>query len=297
MSRAFVNDPWNRWLAHPFHPPQVVGIDLGTTNSAVAAMEGGKPTIITNAEGGRTTPSVVAFTKNGDRLVGQVCTLHLTGGLGLGANAGTAAQLAATPHPCTAHLLLLLRAACMSLSQMYLVILMAARRCRVPTPQDWFHPPLAPALNHQPNSQAPPARLESPCSLPASARPLQIAKRQGVVNPENTFFSVKRFIGRKMNEVTDECKQVPYQVLEDSSGNVKIKSSNAGKDFAPEEISAQVGGAVTGDPGWVARRPPGRRYHATREVLLRLLRCGAEVWAVVRTASGVAEPQQEQKAG
>lgn len=53
-------------------PVQVVGIDLGTTNSAVAAMEGGKPTVITNAEGARTTPSVVAFTKNGDRLVGQV---------------------------------------------------------------------------------------------------------------------------------------------------------------------------------------------------------------------------------
>jgi hypothetical protein len=53
-------------------PPQVVGIDLGTTNSAAAAMEGGKPTIVPNAEGGRTTPSVVAFTKNGDRLVGQV---------------------------------------------------------------------------------------------------------------------------------------------------------------------------------------------------------------------------------
>lgn len=56
---------------------QVVGIDLGTTNSAVAAMEGGKPTIITNAEGGRTTPSVVAFTKTGDRLVGQVCAAVL----------------------------------------------------------------------------------------------------------------------------------------------------------------------------------------------------------------------------
>lgn len=55
---------------------QVVGIDLGTTNSAVAAMEGGKPTIIPNAEGGRTTPSVVAFTKAGDRLVGQVQCLH-----------------------------------------------------------------------------------------------------------------------------------------------------------------------------------------------------------------------------
>lgn len=58
----------------PFNT-QVVGIDLGTTNSAVAAMEGGKPTIITNAEGGRTTPSVVAFTKAGDRLVGQVSVL------------------------------------------------------------------------------------------------------------------------------------------------------------------------------------------------------------------------------
>ena len=57
---------------YPNYHHQVVGIDLGTTNSAVAAMEGGKPTIITNAEGGRTTPSVVAFTKTGDRLVGQV---------------------------------------------------------------------------------------------------------------------------------------------------------------------------------------------------------------------------------
>ncbi|KAI3437886.1 hypothetical protein D9Q98_000331 [Chlorella vulgaris] len=117
---------------------KVVGIDLGTTNSAVAAMEGGKPTIITNAEGGRTTPSVVAFTKAGDRLVGQ------------------------------------------------------------------------------------------------------IAKRQAVVNPENTFFSVKRFIGRKMSEVQEESKQVPYRVISDSNTNVKIASSNAGKEFAPEEISAIV---------------------------------------------------------
>ncbi|KAK9909528.1 hypothetical protein WJX75_003699 [Coccomyxa subellipsoidea] len=117
---------------------KVVGIDLGTTNSAVAAMEGGKPTIVTNAEGARTTPSVVAYTKSGDRLVGQ------------------------------------------------------------------------------------------------------IAKRQGVVNPENTFASVKRFIGRKMNEVQEESKQVPYKLVEDSNGNVKIVSSNAGKDFAAEEISAQV---------------------------------------------------------
>eukprot|EP00877_Chromochloris_zofingiensis_P009671 jgi/Chrzof1/4958/Cz15g06100.t1 len=124
---------------------KVVGIDLGTTNSAVAAMEGGKPTIITNAEGGRTTPSVVAFTKTGDRLVGQ------------------------------------------------------------------------------------------------------IAKRQAVVNPENTFFSVKRFIGRKMNEVKEEAKQVPYVLTEDSSGNVKIKCPNAGKEFAAEEISAQVLRKLTGD--------------------------------------------------
>ncbi|GFH25759.1 uncharacterized protein HaLaN_23771, partial [Haematococcus lacustris] len=99
---------------------KVVGIDLGTTNSAVAAMEGGKPTIITNAEGGRTTPSVVAFTKTGDRLVGQ------------------------------------------------------------------------------------------------------------------------RFIGRKMEEVKDESKQVPYKLVEDGSRNVKIRSSNVNKEFAPEEISAQV---------------------------------------------------------
>jgi len=124
---------------------KVVGIDLGTTNSAVAAMEGGKPTIITNAEGQRTTPSVVAYTKNGDQLVGQ------------------------------------------------------------------------------------------------------IAKRQGVVNPENTFFSVKRFIGRKMNETTEECTQVPYKVTSDSAGNVKIKSDTAGKEFAPEEISAQVLRKLCGD--------------------------------------------------
>jgi chaperone protein DnaK len=117
---------------------KVVGIDLGTTNSAVAAMEGGKPTIITNAEGGRTTPSVVAYSKNGDRLVGQ------------------------------------------------------------------------------------------------------IAKRQAVVNPEDTFFSVKRFIGRKMGEVKEESTQVPYKVISDSNGNVKIVSTNASKEFAPEEISATV---------------------------------------------------------
>ena len=117
---------------------KVVGIDLGTTNSAVAAMEGGKPTIVTNAEGGRTTPSVVAYTKSGDQLVGQ------------------------------------------------------------------------------------------------------IAKRQGVVNPENTFFSVKRFIGRRMDEISGESTQVPYSVKKDANGNVKLDCPALGKEFAAEEISAQV---------------------------------------------------------
>jgi len=117
---------------------KTVGIDLGTTNSAVAFMEGGKPAIVPNAEGGRTTPSVVAFNKNGDRLVGQ------------------------------------------------------------------------------------------------------IAKRQAMVNPTNTFFSIKRFIGRKMSEVTEELKQVPYEVSQDDRGNIKLSSDNANKKFAPEEISAMV---------------------------------------------------------
>jgi molecular chaperone DnaK len=117
---------------------KVVGIDLGTTNSCVAVMEGGKPTVIANAEGFRTTPSVVAFAKNGDRLVGQ------------------------------------------------------------------------------------------------------IAKRQAVMNPENTFYSVKRFIGRRFDEVTHEATEVSYKVLRDSSGNVKLDCPVAGKQFAPEEISAQV---------------------------------------------------------
>jgi molecular chaperone DnaK len=116
---------------------KVVGIDLGTTNSCVAVMEGGKPTVIANAEGFRTTPSVVAFTKNGDRLVGQ------------------------------------------------------------------------------------------------------IAKRQAVMNPENTFYSVKRFIGRKFSEVTHEATEVSYKVL-NVNGNVKLDCPSQGKQFAPEEISAQV---------------------------------------------------------
>jgi molecular chaperone DnaK len=116
---------------------KVVGIDLGTTNSCVAVMEGGKPTVIANAEGFRTTPSVVAFAKNGDRLVGQ------------------------------------------------------------------------------------------------------IAKRQAVMNPENTFYSVKRFIGRRFDEVTHEATEVSYKVL-NANGNVKLDCPAAGKQFAPEEISAQV---------------------------------------------------------
>ncbi|MBD2772984.1 molecular chaperone DnaK [Iningainema tapete] len=117
---------------------KVVGIDLGTTNSCVAVMEGGKPTVIANAEGFRTTPSVVAFAKNGDRLVGQ------------------------------------------------------------------------------------------------------IAKRQAVMNPENTFYSVKRFIGRRFDEVTHEATEVSYKVLRDGNGNVKVDCPTLKKQFAPEEISAQV---------------------------------------------------------
>ncbi len=117
---------------------KVVGIDLGTTNSCVAVMEGGKPTVIANAEGFRTTPSVVAYAKNGDRLVGQ------------------------------------------------------------------------------------------------------IAKRQAVMNPGNTFYSVKRFIGRRYDEVTNETKEVAYKVLRDGNGNVKLDCPAQSKQFAPEEISAQV---------------------------------------------------------
>ncbi|MFP4133596.1 MAG: molecular chaperone DnaK [Halothece sp.] len=116
---------------------KVVGIDLGTTNSCVAVMEGGKPTVISNAEGFRTTPSVVGYAKNGDRLVGQ------------------------------------------------------------------------------------------------------IAKRQGVMNPENTFYSVKRFIGRKADEIEEEAKEVSYSVTR-SGDNVKLECPNQDKQFAPEEISAQV---------------------------------------------------------
>ncbi|MBD1875174.1 molecular chaperone DnaK [Nodosilinea sp. FACHB-131] len=125
---------------------KVVGIDLGTTNSVVAVMEGGKPTVIANAEGFRTTPSVVAYAKNGDRLVGQ------------------------------------------------------------------------------------------------------IAKRQAVMNTENTFYSVKRFIGRRYDEVKTESTEVAYKVL-NVGNNVKIDCPQAGQQFSPEEISAQILRKLADDAG------------------------------------------------
>jgi molecular chaperone DnaK len=114
---------------------KIIGIDLGTTNSVVAVMEGGEPTVITNSEGGRTTPSVVAFAKDGNRLVGQV------------------------------------------------------------------------------------------------------AKRQAVTNPENTVYSIKRFMGRRFDEVSEEKKQVPYKVK--SAGN-DVRVEAGGKDWSPPEISAMI---------------------------------------------------------
>ena len=115
---------------------KIIGIDLGTTNSVVAVMEGDSPSVIANPEGARTTPSVVAFTKTGERLVGQV------------------------------------------------------------------------------------------------------AKRQAVTNPENTIFSIKRFMGRKFSEVTEENKMVPYKVVEAGNGDVRIEID--GKLFSPPEISAMI---------------------------------------------------------
>src|ERR1051325_3254125 len=114
---------------------KIIGIDLGTTNPVGAVMEGGEPVVITNAEGARTTPSVVAFTKDGNRLVGQV------------------------------------------------------------------------------------------------------AKRQAVTNPENTVYSIKRFMGRRFNEVSEEMKQVPYKVQ--SAGN-DVRVFAGGKDWSPPEISAMI---------------------------------------------------------
>jgi molecular chaperone DnaK len=115
---------------------KIIGIDLGTTNSCVAVMEGGEPTVITSPEGGRTTPSVVAFTKKEDRLVGQP------------------------------------------------------------------------------------------------------AKRQAVTNPENTVYSIKRFMGRMFNEVATEITEVPYKVGKTKSGAVTVEAG--GKEYTPPEISAMV---------------------------------------------------------
>ncbi|HET9568907.1 MAG TPA: Hsp70 family protein, partial [Vicinamibacterales bacterium] len=115
---------------------KIIGIDLGTTNSVVAVMEGGEPVVITNPEGSRLTPSVVAFTKTGERLVGQV------------------------------------------------------------------------------------------------------AKRQAVTNPENTVFSIKRFMGRRHTEVTEEQKMVPYSVVAAPNGDVRVKAGD--KEYAPPEISGMI---------------------------------------------------------
>ncbi|MFN3705128.1 MAG: molecular chaperone DnaK [Thermoflexales bacterium] len=117
---------------------KIVGIDLGTTNSVVAVLEGGNPTVIPTAEGGNLTPSVVAFKKDGERLVGMA------------------------------------------------------------------------------------------------------ARRQAVVNAENTIFSIKRFIGRRFEEVEEERKRVPYQVVAGPSNDVRVKIPNTGKTYTPQEISAMV---------------------------------------------------------
>ena len=115
---------------------KIIGIDLGTTNSVVAVMEGGEPVVITNPEGSRLTPSVVAFTKTGERLVGQV------------------------------------------------------------------------------------------------------AKRQAVTNPENTVFSIKRFMGRKYDEVNEEMKMVPYKVTRSNNNDARVEIM--GKEYSPPEISAMI---------------------------------------------------------
>ncbi len=115
---------------------KVIGIDLGTTNSVVAVLEGDEPSVLTNAEGSRITPSVVAFTKEGERLVGQV------------------------------------------------------------------------------------------------------AKRQAVTNPENTVYSIKRFMGRKHSEITEEAKMVPYKVVAAPNGDVRVEAR--GKMYSPPEISAMI---------------------------------------------------------
>ena len=124
---------------------KIIGIDLGTTNSVVAVMEGGEPTVIPTAEGSRLLPSVVAFNKNGERMVGQT------------------------------------------------------------------------------------------------------AKRQAVVNPENTIFSIKRFMGRRYDEVETERKMVPYQVVKGPSGDARVKIPVTGREYSPQEISAMILGKLKND--------------------------------------------------
>ncbi len=124
---------------------KIIGIDLGTTNSVVAVMEGGDPTVIPTAEGSRLLPSVVAFNKNGERMVGQT------------------------------------------------------------------------------------------------------AKRQAVVNPENTIFSIKRFMGRHYDEVETERKMVPYQVVHGLAGDARVKIPVTGKEYSPQEISAMILGKLKAD--------------------------------------------------
>jgi molecular chaperone DnaK len=124
---------------------KIVGIDLGTTNSVVAVLEGGEATVITNAEGSRTTPSIVAFNKNKERLVGQS------------------------------------------------------------------------------------------------------AKRQGVVNPENTIFSIKRLMGKSYNDAQDEGKRLPYEVVKGQSNDARVRIPATGKDYSPQEISAMVLGKLKKD--------------------------------------------------
>jgi molecular chaperone DnaK len=131
-----IHEPGETPEPHAKERGVAIGIDLGTTNSVVAVMEGGEPTVITNPEGSRLTPSIVAFTKTGERLVGQV------------------------------------------------------------------------------------------------------AKRQAVTNPENTIFSIKRFMGRKFDEVNEEMKMVPYRVVRASNGDVRISASD--KEYSPPEISAMI---------------------------------------------------------
>jgi molecular chaperone DnaK len=132
---AFLRTPW-AFPEDAYDMSKIIGIDLGTTNSVVAVMEGGEPVVITNPEGSRLTPSVVAFTKTGERLVGQV------------------------------------------------------------------------------------------------------AKRQAVTNPENTVFSIKRFMGRRFNEVNEEMKMVPYTVVAAPNGDVRVKIGN--EEYAPPQISAMI---------------------------------------------------------